>query len=274
MPLELVGIKFNSTAKIYHFDSGGLELNVGDKCIVQTERGEELGTVVMGFSNLEHLHGCGKSYKKILRKADEEDCEIYQRKASREREAFNYCVDKIRERKLAMKLVNTELSSDGKKITFYFTAEERVDFRELVKDIAQRFRTRIEMRQIGVRDEARVMGGFGCCGRPLCCTTFITQFEPISIKMAKNQSLSLNPSKISGLCGRLMCCLRYEFEDRVSGRRQEKNGELEMEITEDELLTQEEEDVICQPQDNAPEKSAGSPEDPSMPMDTDLKYQQ
>ncbi len=212
MILDLVGVRFYSTAKVYHFDANGIDLRIGDKCIVHTERGEEIGTVVIGFTKFEIKKPCGRIYKKVLRKATDEDCEIFQRKASREKEAFDYCIDKIRDKKIPMKLVNSELSSDGKKITFYFTADGRVDFRELVKDLAHRFRTRIDMRQIGVRDEARVKGGYGPCGRPLCCTTFLTQFEPISIKMAKNQSLSLNPSKISGLCGRLMCCLRYECE--------------------------------------------------------------
>ncbi len=224
MAVELIGIKFHSTAKVYHFDANGLDLNVGDKCIVQTERGEELGMVVLGFRTMEHIDTSRKTYKKVLRKASDEDCEIYKRKGGREREAMDYCISKVRERKLNMKLVNTELSSDGKKITFYFTADERVDFRELVKDIAQRFRTRIEMRQIGVRDEAKVMGGYGSCGRPLCCTSFLSQFEPVSIKMAKNQSLSLNPSKISGLCSRLMCCLRYECDELPSERCAQKNA--------------------------------------------------
>jgi cell fate regulator YaaT (PSP1 superfamily) len=247
MILDLVGIRFQSTAKIYHFNANGIEMRIGEKCIVQTERGEEIGTVVIGFNKIEIKEPCPRVYKKVLRKATEEDCEIFQRKANREKEAQNYCIDKIRERKMPMKLVNSELSSDGKKITFYFTADGRVDFRELVKDLAHRFRTRIEMRQIGVRDEARVKGGCGSCGRPLCCTTFLTQFEPISIKMAKHQSLSLNPSKISGLCGRLMCCLRYEFEHDAEKAVDEAIGLeiMEEEFTEEDfqLLESEEEDV-------------------------------
>lgn len=242
MILDLVGIRFNSTAKIYHFNANGIELKIGERCIVQTERGEEIGTVVIGFSKIDINEPCPRVYKKVLRKASDEDCEVFQRKADREKEAFGYCIDKIRERKMPMKLVNSELSSDGKKITFYFTADGRVDFRELVKDLAHRFRTRIEMRQIGVRDEARVKGGYGSCGRPLCCTTFLTQFEPISIKMAKHQSLSLNPSKISGLCGRLMCCLRYEFEQDVEKAVDEAIGlELaEEDFTEEDLQLLEE----------------------------------
>lgn len=264
MILDLIGIRFHSTAKVYHFDANGIELNVGERCIVQTERGEEIGTVVMGFTKIEIKDPCPRIYKKILRKATEEDCEVYQRKADREREAFDYCIDKIRERKMPMKLVNSELSSDGKKITFYFTADGRVDFRELVKDLAHRFRTRIEMRQIGVRDEARVKGGYGSCGRPLCCTTFLTQFEPISIKMAKHQSLSLNPSKISGLCGRLMCCLRYEFEQEAERAVDEAIG-LEMDgedFTEEDLQLLESEEE----KDFTDEKRTGA--DHSEPEET------
>lgn len=261
MAIELVGIKFISTSKIYRFDTNGIDLNIGERCIVETERGEELGTVVLGYSRMQHIPAGSKIYKKVVRKATDEDCEIYKRKAGREREAEDYCLGKIRERKLNMKLVNTELSSDGKKITFYFTADERVDFRELVKDIAQRFRTRIEMRQIGVRDEARVLGGYGACGRPLCCTTFLLQFEPVSIKMAKNQSLSLNPSKISGLCGRLMCCLRYECEGLASEKRTNirKPESHNAGASEDEPTSEENSAVSFHQEDiHPPDKETGS----------------
>lgn len=267
MILDLVGIRFYSTAKVYHFDANGVDLGIGDRCIVQTERGEEIGTVVIEYAKIEIREPCKRVYKKVLRRATEEDCEIYQRKADREKEMFDYCIDKIRERKMPMKLVNSELSFDGKKLTFYFTADGRVDFRELVKDLAHRFRTRIEMRQIGVRDEARVKGGYGSCGRPLCCTTFLTQFEPISIKMAKNQSLSLNPAKISGLCGRLMCCLRYEYEQGAEKEIDEAIGfeASEEGFTEEDLhLLESEEDENLESKkshSDGPESEEPPPED-------------
>ena len=186
--------------------------SVGTRVVVQTESGTALGTVVRRISQLDpKRRPAGDSPQRIVRLATHEDIVARQKHQRREEEAFRIAVLKVRERGLGMKLARVEQAFDGSKLVFYFTADGRVDFRELVRELASEFRTRIEMRQIGVRDEAKLIGGYGSCGRPLCCTTFLQTFEPVSIKMAKQQELSLNPSKLSGLCGRLKCCLRYEL---------------------------------------------------------------
>jgi cell fate regulator YaaT (PSP1 superfamily) len=210
MPI-VVGVVFKKAGKIYYFDPAKLELNVGDGVIVKTARGMEYGEVVSPPEQLSDEEII-TPLKKISRKATKEDKEKATKNRVKEKEALKTCEEKIAEHNLPMKLVDVEYVFDGSKMIFYFTAEGRVDFRDLVKDLASVFRTRIELRQIGVRDEAKMIGGLGPCGRRLCCTLFLSDFEPVSIKMAKEQNLPLNPLKISGVCGRLMCCLRYENE--------------------------------------------------------------
>ena len=207
--MKVVGVRFKEVGKIYYFTYGELELSVGDKVIVETVKGLEFGEVVVGPKEVKEEE-LGESVRSVIRKADEKDFERVRRNREDEKKAYEICLQKIEEHNLPMKLVNVEYNFDVSKITFYFTADGRVDFRQLVKDLAAIFRTRIELRQIGVRDEAKMLGGIGCCGRVLCCTSFLGDFNPVSIRMAKDQNLSLNPSKISGVCGRLMCCLRFE----------------------------------------------------------------
>lgn len=207
--VQVVGVRFKDAGKIYYFTYGELQLVRGDKVIVETVRGLEFGEVVVGPKEVEESE-MGESIRSVLRKATDKDFEQVARNREDERKAYEICLQKIEEHKLPMKLVDVEYNFDVSKIIFYFTADGRVDFRQLVKDLAAIFRTRIELRQIGVRDEAKMLGGIGCCGRILCCTSFLGDFDPVSIRMAKEQNLSLNPSKISGVCGRLMCCLRFE----------------------------------------------------------------
>ncbi len=209
--VEVIGVRFKSVGKIYYFDPAGKKVERDSHVIVETSRGIEFGTVVLPNFEIEESE-ITSPLKKMLRPAGKEDEERVLNNAKKEREAFSICQEKIREHNLEMKLIDVEYSFDGSKILFYFTAEGRVDFRELVKGLASVFRTRIELRQIGVRDEAKLLGGLGICGRSLCCASFLGEFDPVSIKMAKEQSLSLNPTKISGVCGRLMCCLKYEQE--------------------------------------------------------------
>jgi len=210
----VVQIRMSANAKAGHFNANGIDFDVGEKVVVESDKGLELGEVIRAsYDSLEYDHPMFSRLKRVVRRANPEDESQHRRKASLEDEAYDYCVAKIRERRMEMDLVKCEPTLDGRKATFYFTAEGRIDFRELVKDLAQRFRLRIEMRQIGARDAARVRGGFGHCGRPLCCATWLKEFAPVSIKMAKAQGLSMNPTKISGMCGRLMCCLRYEVTD-------------------------------------------------------------
>ncbi len=208
---EIIGVRFKSVGKVYYFEPGALDLSLGDQVIVETSRGTECGTVVIAPKTIpdEELT---KPLKRVTRKATPEDLKRIQDNHEKEKQAFQLCSQKIAKHKLDMKLVDVEFTFDNNKILFYFTADGRVDFRELVKDLASVFRTRIELRQIGVRDEAKMKGGLGICGRPFCCSTFLGEFQPVSIKMAKEQGLSLNPTKISGTCGRLMCCLKYEQE--------------------------------------------------------------
>ena len=208
---EVIGIRFKNVGKVYYFDPDGSNLKKGDKVIVETARGIECGEVAMENRGMES-DGLVQPLKKLIRVATEDDLKKVEENRKKEKTAFDICLKKIAAHKLEMKLVDVEYTFDNSKILFYFTADGRVDFRELVKDLASVFRTRIELRQIGVRDEAKMIGGLGICGRPFCCSTFLGGFQPVSIKMAKEQGLSLNPVKISGICGRLMCCLKYEQE--------------------------------------------------------------
>ncbi|MFQ9951010.1 MAG: stage 0 sporulation family protein [Clostridium sp.] len=205
----VIGVRFKDVGKVYYFDPGEEMLKKGDKVIVETARGIECGEVAMENRDVAEesiIH----PLKKMIRKANEADLKKVEQNEKLEKNAFEICLKKIADHKLEMKLVDVEYTFDNNKILFYFTADGRVDFRELVKDLASVFRTRIELRQIGVRDEAKMLGGLGICGKPFCCSTFLGEFQPVSIKMAKEQGLSLNPVKISGTCGRLMCCLKYE----------------------------------------------------------------
>ncbi len=208
---KIIGVRFKKPGKIYFFDPQDLELNMGDKVIVETSMGEELGTVVVSKRELPD-DKIEKTLKKVIRIATKQDMKNMQMYKSKEPEALKICEEKIKKHKLDMNLIDVEYKFDGSKILFYFTADGRIDFRDLVKELASIFKTRIELRQIGVRDEVRRIGGNGVCGRELCCCSFLGNFETVSIKMAKEQNISLNPSKISGNCGRLMCCLKYEQE--------------------------------------------------------------
>ena len=207
--VEIIGVRFNSAGKIYYFDPNGEEFDVGTKVLVETARGIELGHVVIANKEVGEDEIVAP-LKPIIRKATEDDFRQLDENKEKEKDAYIIAAEKIREHKIDMKLVDVEYTFDRSKILFYFTADGRVDFRELVKSLASIFHTRIELRQIGVRDEARQIGSYGICGRNLCCSTFLDDFRPVSIKMAKEQGLSLNPTKISGVCGRLMCCLQYE----------------------------------------------------------------
>ena len=208
---QIIGVRFKKVGKVYYFDPCGIQVEIGQKVIVETARGVEFGEVAL--ANRDVAEGeVVKPLKKLIRAATASDKKVVETNRRRAKEAFHICEQKIAEHKLDMKLVSVEYTFDLNKVLFYFTADGRVDFRELVKDLASVFRTRIELRQIGVRDEAKVLGGLGICGRPLCCASFLDDFQPVSINMAKQQNLSLNPTKISGTCGRLMCCLKYEQE--------------------------------------------------------------
>ena len=206
-----IGVRFRTAGKIYFFSPGGLELKAGDKVIVETARGVEFGSVVTGIKEVPDDQ-ISQPLKPVIRIATQDDVRREAKNREKEKEAFKICQEKIRKHGLEMKLIDAEYTFDNNKVLFYFTADGRIDFRELVKDLASVFRTRIELRQIGVRDETKIRGGIGICGRPLCCHTYLTEFAPVSIKMAKEQNLSLNPTKISGVCGRLMCCLTNEEE--------------------------------------------------------------
>lgn len=207
--VKVVGVRFKTAGKIYYFDPAEFEIELNENVIVETARGIEFGLVVVPNTNVPDDQIVAP-LKKVIRVADEEDKNHFEENSRKEKEAFDICMQKINDHKLEMKLIDVEYTFDNNKVLFYFTADGRVDFRELVKDLASVFRTRIELRQIGVRDEAKMMGGLGVCGRVLCCNAFLGDFQPVSIKMAKEQGLSLNPTKISGACGRLMCCLKYE----------------------------------------------------------------
>ena len=208
---KVIGVRFRPAGKVYFFAPGKLNIRTGDKVIVETARGVEFGSVVTGPKEVEDEQ-ITQPLKSVIRVATKDDVRKEEKNREKEKEAFEICLQKIRKHGLEMKLIDAEYTFDNNKVLFYFTADGRIDFRELVKDLASVFRTRIELRQIGVRDETKIRGGIGICGRPLCCHTYLSEFAPVSIKMAKEQNLSLNPTKISGVCGRLMCCLTNEEE--------------------------------------------------------------
>jgi len=209
--MDVIGIRLGVTPRTRHCDPAGLALDVGESCLVDTEQGLQFGTVVAPtLGNPFYKHGA--RLPKVVRRASRDDEESYARKLAAEQDARAFCLAKIAERKLALKLGSIDRQLDGRKMTFHFTSEGRIDFRDLVRDLSTQYNTRIELRQIGDREDAAMKGGCGPCGKQLCCSTFLKGFEPISIKMAKAQGLSLNPSKISGMCGRLMCCLKYEYD--------------------------------------------------------------
>lgn len=208
---EVIGVRFKTAGKIYYFDPGNIDVSKGDNLIVETSRGVECGEAVIDKKQVED-DSIVKPLKPVLRVATSNDLKTIEENREYEKKAFGICQEKISKHKLEMKLISVEYTFDHSKILFYFSADGRVDFRELVKDLASVFRTRIELRQIGVRDKAKMVGGLGVCGCTLCCNTFLDDFQPVSINMAKDQGLSLNPTKISGSCGRLMCCLKYENE--------------------------------------------------------------
>ena len=209
--VKVIGVRFRRAGKVYYFDPGELQINKGEHVIVETARGVEFGSVVLGMREVEE-DMVVQPLKPVLRVATEDDIRREERNREKEKEALAICQEKIQKHELDMKLIDAEYTFDNNKVLFYFTADGRVDFRELVKDLASVFKTRIELRQIGVRDETKILGGVGICGRVLCCHSYLSDFAPVSIKMAQEQNLSLNPSKISGTCGRLMCCLKNEEE--------------------------------------------------------------
>ena len=209
--IKVIGVRFRNAGKIYYFDPAGREIHTGDHVIVETARGIEYGYVVLGSREVPD-DKVVQPLKSVIRMATREDEDVELKNHEKEREAFRICKEKIRKHGLQMKLIDAEYTFDNNKVLFYFTADGRIDFRELVKDLASVFKTRIELRQVGVRDETKIVGGIGICGRPLCCHSYLSEFIPVSIKMAKEQNLSLNPTKISGVCGRLMCCLTNEEE--------------------------------------------------------------
>lgn len=221
----VAGIRFKPVGKIYYFECKKIDLQAGDAVIVESIRGVECGSVAIGKREMSEKD-LVLPLKSVVRKATEADIRNFQKNKQREQEAMEICRQKVKEHRLPMRLIDIEYTFDMSKVIFYFTAEGRVDFRELVKDLAAIFRNRIELRQIGVRDEAKILGGLGTCGRVLCCHCFLGEFEPVSIRMAKEQNLSLNPTKISGICGRLMCCLKYESEiyDSAKGDGEEQHG--------------------------------------------------
>ncbi len=209
--IKVIGVRFRKAGKVYFFDPAGMEIKTGDHVIVETARGIEFGHVVLGNREVEDKKVV-QPLKPVIRMATRADEEVERKNKEKEKEAFKICLEKIKKHDLQMKLIDAEYTFDNNKVLFYFTADGRIDFRELVKDLAAVFKTRIELRQIGVRDETKIMGGVGICGRALCCHSYLSEFIPVSIKMAKEQNLSLNPTKISGVCGRLMCCLKNEEE--------------------------------------------------------------
>jgi cell fate regulator YaaT (PSP1 superfamily) len=216
---DVVGVRFKKAGKVYYFDSNDLTIPEGEFVIVETVRGIEFGKVVINKKQVDE-NDVVLPLRKVIRIAEQRDKLVVEENKLAAKEAYDVCIQKVAQHDLDMKLVDVEYTFDRNKVIFYFTADGRVDFRELVKDLASIFRTRIELRQIGVRDEAKMLGGIGPCGRMLCCSTFLGDFEPVSIKMAKDQNLSLNPTKISGLCGRLMCCLKYENDEYESAKAQ------------------------------------------------------
>ena len=209
--IKVIGVRFRKAGKVYYFDPAQMEIKMGDHVIVETARGIEFGEVVLGVREVDEKKVI-QPLKSVIRMATKNDEELERKNKEKEHEAFQICQEKIRKHDFQINLIDEEYTFDNNKLLFYFTADGRIDFRELVKDLAAVFKTRIELRQIGVRDETKILGGVGICGRPLCCHSYLSEFIPVSIKMAKEQNLSLNPTKISGVCGRLMCCLKYEEE--------------------------------------------------------------
>lgn len=265
--VKVVGVRFKKAGKIYYFTPGDLDIEEGDAVIVETARGVEYGDIVLGPKYVDESE-IVQPLKEVIRKAKSEDLVVVEENARKEKDAFEICLEKIANHELPMKLIDVEYTFDRKKVIFYYTAPGRVDFRELVKDLASVFRTRIELRQIGVRDEAKMIGGLGPCGRALCCATFLGDFAPVSIKMAKKQNLSLNPSKISGVCGRLMCCLRYEYEVYEEGcigfpdvseiiRMGDVADEYDDDIVLDDDETNEENDILKEKSDTSPRRNKG-----------------
>ena len=222
---DVVGVRFRRTGKVYYFDPSDIELKVGDCVVVETTRGPELGQVVIAPSQV-LASEVTKPLKPVVRKADIEDVEQADKIKQKEDEALAECTELVAKLKLPMKVISAEYNLDGSRLTIFFSAEGRVDFRELVRELSHRLKVRVEMRQVGPRDEAKLLGGFGRCGRPLCCASFLSEFSPVSIRMAKEQELPLNPMKISGICGRLLCCLGYEFEQyRIMREKMPKEGQ-------------------------------------------------
>jgi cell fate regulator YaaT (PSP1 superfamily) len=221
--MDVIGVRLGATPRPRHCDPGGLALEVGETCLVETDQGPQLGTVVMPILQ-NPFYPPGARLPKVVRRASRDDEEAYARKIADEQVARAFCLERIGERRMAIKLGHVERSMDARKMTFYFTAEGRVDFRDLVRDLSGQYHLRIEMRQVGDREDAGMKGGCGPCGKQLCCSTFLKGFEPISIKMAKAQGLSLNPSKISGMCGRLMCCLKYEYDPETRTPKKKAGG--------------------------------------------------
>lgn len=220
---DIVGVRFRKAGKVYHFDPAGLELDTGDFVIVDTVRGQEMGQVVIKIAQENENN---KNLKTVVRKATDEDIENANKLRAKEKEALDECDKLVSKMELPMKLISAEYGYDGNRLTIYFGSEGRVDFRELVRELSRKMKARVEMRQVGPRDEAKMIGGFGRCGRPLCCTGFLSEFSPVSIKMAKEQDLPLNPMKISGVCGRLLCCLGFECEQyRAMKQEMPRNGE-------------------------------------------------
>ncbi|MBW2543911.1 MAG: stage 0 sporulation family protein [Deltaproteobacteria bacterium] len=215
---NIAGIRFKDKGKVYSFDATGVVLKEGDMAIVDTESGSAMGVVVNGIRVLPH-DKLPHNLRKVVRRATDEDLKVHEENLKTEEEALEFCMERVRERNLSMRLVDVEALFDKNKLVFYFTAENRVDFRELVKDLVQKYKIKIELRQIWVRSEARICGGMGMCGRELCCSSFLNNFAPVSIKMAKEQNMLLNPEKISGLCGRLMCCLAFEHENYARAKK-------------------------------------------------------
>ncbi len=264
---NVIGIRFKSCGKIYDFEVNGLEVAKGDRVIVESEFGLSIGQVITGPSSLENPQ---KDLKKVLRVATEEDLIQKQDNENFQREAKSFCLERIMARGLPMKLVCSEVTLDRKRIVFYFTADGRIDFRELVKDLAAKFKTRIEMRQIGVRDKAKMVGGLGLCGKELCCKLFLTSFEPISIKMAKQQELVLNTGKLSGICGRLMCCLGYEYNEGGAGNTVRSN-EKAIPLKEEEVASDSASDSLIGPEIPCCSDVQPSGDTPSQPETQDEK---
>ena len=255
--MTVIGVRFKKAGKVYYFDPDGLEISTDDHVIVETVRGLEYGDVVIGKREIDESD-IKHPLKKVIRVASLDDKIQNEENKYKAKKAYGICAEKITKHELEMKLIDVEYTFDGSKIIFYFTAEGRVDFRELVKDLASVFRTRIELRQIGVRDEAKLLNGIGQCGRALCCANWLGDFQPVSIKMAKDQNLSLNPVKISGVCGRLMCCLNYEQSTYVTLRKglprigsSVKTGEGIGEVIDHNILKQEVRVKIFKPEDDS-----------------------